>query len=694
MAKGDFNLNEQDYDVVYDENEKKRLFSKNKSKSNKKDSNSNIDNIMINNALSDNQNSNTNSKDFPSINQDNPFNSSSVVYEEKANMTWQEKLKECISTINTTALIAIGGFVLAILIIILVIVLTISKENNSYKADVIIPDIVYMGETSEISVNSKYTGKRVPKKKVSDTITKFNIEDKKVLSVVEEETKGSEVLNPLIPVQEGRSNVTVVSKLNNKTIANVKKEVVVCPTFDTDLLMSKQISVLSGGSYNLKIDFGEEECSQGITYTSSNDEVATIDESGLIKGLQKGQAIITMSKGTKSVSFKVDVTGEYIGIKSFEVIPKILQLSEGEKHRLKINYNPVNATSFNTNFYSDNTSIAKVSSGGLVEAISEGTATIKAYPSTSSMAAEVKVVVTKGEQKGTFATDMTLNKNEITLVQGKSEKIIATLTPENISNKVISWKTSDGSIASVDQNGVIYAKNAGTAEITATTKNNIVKTVKVTVLKMKSPSIKASDSISSGTWHTKPYVITFATEETGITYYYGIDENKMDSTGEKVIINKDQNNTYYVKSCTRTCRETCTDKKDKNGKIVRDEKGQSVKVCKSTCSKKPSICSDVTSYIAKLDTTKPQVVTVAGIEHTPVKEDTIQIAIKDSTSLVQKWCVTNKNNASSCKWNTIQTSTNPVVDYTATKNGAYFAFAKDTAGNISDGLKFEITNIE
>lgn len=690
MAKSDFDLNEQEYDVVYDENEKKGIFWKNKKKVNKSDSKTNIDNIMISNALSDSQNDDTVSKDFPSINQDNP----NVVYEEKTNMTWQEKIKDYISTINTTAFIAIGGFILAVLIVIIVIVLGIAKENASYKADVIIPDIVYMGETSEISVNSKYTGKKVPKKKVSDTVTTFDIADKKVLSIIDKETKGSEVLNTIVPVQEGRSSITVISKLNNRIIANVNKEVVVCAPFDTDLLLSKQVSLVNGTTYNLKIDFGEEECAQGITYESSNEEIAKIDENGLITGVQKGQAIITIRKGIKAITFNVDVTDKYIGMTSFKTIPTILQLSEGEKYRLKINYSPINATSFNTNFYSDNNSIAKVSSGGLVEAVSEGTTTIKVYPPTSSMTVDVKVIVTKGETKGSFATDMVLNKGETTLVQGRSEKIKATLTPENISNKVITWKTSDENIATVDQNGVIYGKQPGTAEITATTKNDITRTVKVTVLKMKTPTINVSDGISSNVWHTKPYVLTFKSEETGISYYYGTNENQMDSIGEKVVINKDQNNTYYVKSCTRTCKETCTDKKDKKGKVVKDQNGKVVKICKSTCSKKPSTCSDVTSYIAKLDSTKPQAVTVAGIEHTPVKEDTVQIALKDSTSLVQKWCVTNKNDASSCKWTTIQTNANPVVNYTTTKNGTYYAFAKDTAGNISDGLKFEITNIE
>ena len=68
--------------------------------------------------------------------------------------------------------------------------------------------------------------------------------------------------------------------------------------------------------------------------------------------------------------------------------------------------------------------------------------------------------------------------------------------------------------------------------------------------------------------------------------------------------------------------------------------------------------------------------------------------MQDSTSLVQRWCVTTVDSSNTCKWTTIQTALSPVVSYTATYNGTYYAFAKDTAGNISDGYQFQITNIE
>lgn len=52
-----------------------------------------------------------------------------------------------------------------------------------------------------------------------------------------------------------------------------------------------------------------------------------------------------------------------------------------------------------------------------------------------------------------------------------------------------------------------------------------------------------------------------------------------------------------------------------------------------------------------------------------------------------------KTNSDTCKWTTINAMANPVVTYTARSNGTYYVFAQDVAGNVSDSLSFEITNI-
>lgn len=69
--------------------------------------------------------------------------------------------------------------------------------------------------------------------------------------------------------------------------------------------------------------------------------------------------------------------------------------------------------------------------------------------------------------KTVSVTKVTLNKESITLKKGDSETLVATVMPDNASNKTVSWSSSDAFVASVDNSGKVIAKNGGTAIITA-----------------------------------------------------------------------------------------------------------------------------------------------------------------------------------------------------------------------------------
>jgi uncharacterized protein YjdB len=75
-------------------------------------------------------------------------------------------------------------------------------------------------------------------------------------------------------------------------------------------------------------------------------------------------------------------------------------------------------------------------------------------------------------QTAIATTGVTLDKNSISLVGlGSSEKLTATVEPANASNKNVTWKSSDTSVATVSSNGTVTAIGAGQAIITATTVN-------------------------------------------------------------------------------------------------------------------------------------------------------------------------------------------------------------------------------
>ena len=80
-----------------------------------------------------------------------------------------------------------------------------------------------------------------------------------------------------------------------------------------------------------------------------------------------------------------------------------------------------------------------------------------------------------------YPTKLAMNKTSINLVKGKSEVLSATFTPSNTTYKTLTWKSMNPNVATVNQNGVVTAKSAGSTFILAETSNQKVAQCLVTV---------------------------------------------------------------------------------------------------------------------------------------------------------------------------------------------------------------------
>ena len=87
------------------------------------------------------------------------------------------------------------------------------------------------------------------------------------------------------------------------------------------------------------------------------------------------------------------------------------------------------------------------------------------------------------KQAGRIAvTSIELNTTSLTLKEGESETLTATVKPDNATDKTVTWSSSDASIATIDEGGKVTAVKTGTAEIIASAGENSAKCV-VTVYK-------------------------------------------------------------------------------------------------------------------------------------------------------------------------------------------------------------------
>ena len=100
-------------------------------------------------------------------------------------------------------------------------------------------------------------------------------------------------------------------------------------------------------------------------------------------------------------------------------------------------------------------------------ALKAGTATITVTTEDGGKTATCQVTVNARIYN---VESVSLDKTNITLTEGDSETLTATVYPDNATNKNVSWKSSNTSVATVN-NGVVTAIKAGTATITVTTKD-------------------------------------------------------------------------------------------------------------------------------------------------------------------------------------------------------------------------------
>jgi len=173
-----------------------------------------------------------------------------------------------------------------------------------------------------------------------------------------------------------------------------------------------------------------------------------------------------------------------------------LTLTEGQSEKLKATVEPTDATNKNVTWKSSDSKVATVDSNGNVKALKAGTVTITVTTKDGSYKATCKVTVTAKQQEEqkpdpkpepdpdpvVSVTGVTLSKTTLSLTEGDSSKLTATVAPSNAANKEVTWESSNTSVATVDSNGNVKAIKAGTATITVTTKDgNHTATCTVTV---------------------------------------------------------------------------------------------------------------------------------------------------------------------------------------------------------------------
>ena len=209
-----------------------------------------------------------------------------------------------------------------------------------------------------------------------------------------------------------------------------------------------------------------------VSWASSNESVATVDSNGNVKGLKEGSATITVTTkdGSKTATCKVTVSKPVstIAVTGVSLNKTSLSLTVGESQSLSATVSPSNASDKSVSWKSSNTSVATVDGSGNVKAVKAGTAKVTVTTKDGSKTATCNVTV---KSSSVAVTSISLNKKDLYLSEGESEKLIVTFNPSDATNKEVTWESDTPSKATVDNNGNVKAVKAGTATITVTTKD-------------------------------------------------------------------------------------------------------------------------------------------------------------------------------------------------------------------------------
>ena len=199
-----------------------------------------------------------------------------------------------------------------------------------------------------------------------------------------------------------------------------------------------------------------------ISWATSNPAIVSVDKEGNVKGVAVGTATVAASHGNLSDACKITVTASAVPVTSISLDKTTLALAEQDTYQLTATVKPDNATDKTVTWSTANAAIATVSDNGLVTAVAEGTTTITAKAGDKTATCAVTV-----SKKVIPVTSVTLNKTSLALTEQETFQLSATVSPDNATDKTVTWSTANAAIATVSENGLVTAVAEGSATITA-----------------------------------------------------------------------------------------------------------------------------------------------------------------------------------------------------------------------------------
>ena len=364
-----------------------------------------------------------------------------------------------------------------------------------------VSDIVLSGETELIVGNSTLIGATVVPDEATNKALNWSSSNEAV-AVVDPAGNVTGLSAGTVTITASATDESGVSKQWNiivKDSTPIGKNV-------ESVSISGQKNIKIGETLSLSATVKPDDATdKSVTWSSSDDSIASVDGSGVVKGNQAGSAVITATANDGSGAFdSVPVTVE-------EDKPKVIlankivlsgntSVAVGSAVKITAKIDPSNVTSKEIAWSSSNTDIATVDSQGIVTGIKSGEVNIFAEAMDGSgIKKSIKITVTKAEALKLTLIDSA--GNEITdkksLIAGDTYQILPMVEGFESSSEV--KYTASNNCITVSESGLVTAVTAGSADVNVTTVekgadgNPVTKTASFVV--KEDPSLNSSNAL-------------------------------------------------------------------------------------------------------------------------------------------------------------------------------------------------------
>ena len=236
----------------------------------------------------------------------------------------------------------------------------------------------------------------------------------------------------------------------------------------------EKLDMVKGDTYEVETTYYPEDASDTrMTWESTNESVAKVDENGKISAVGVGTAYIIVTSvlaqkdeestrasariqvnvRNKLLAIALDSTSQYIAV--------------GESYMMSVSYSPATDVNDALVWSSSDTSIFTVDQKGTIKGISEGVAMLTVYAEDLGQAKALTCMIYVTAAT-VVAKDFNISPTEDTVYIGSTLQLESIFTPTNVTDKTVKWTSSDDKIAKVDDFGLVTGVAEGQVIISAT----------------------------------------------------------------------------------------------------------------------------------------------------------------------------------------------------------------------------------